>query len=344
MKTSTIHDIARHAGVSVGTVSHVLNGKGNVSLRRVEAVRQAMVELGYRPNANAASLRSQQTGVIALLVPTLENAFFAEILMAVETCAARENRSVMFMTTGENPERARHQVQELVSRRVDGLLIAPSFDYLPLLDELEKFKIPVVLIDRVERDNAFPSVAVDNENACYVGAKHLFSLGLRDVMFISHGQSFWILNQREEGFIRAAREASACESCEVHKLSLDIDEISRQAHTLLAARSHPPEAIFMSSNLAAKGVLPALRELGPDYSSNIALLAMDDFEALSLLAPSISVVRQPSSEIAETAWTMLRTLIDGEILADRHIRIPAALIIRESTSRMGGQYQRKAFV
>jgi DNA-binding LacI/PurR family transcriptional regulator len=71
---------------------------------------------------------------------------------------------------------------------------------------------------------------------------------------------------------------------------------------------------------------------------------MDDFEALSLLAPSISVVRQPSSEIAETAWTMLRTLIDGEILADRHIRIPAALIIRESTSRMGGQYQRKAFV
>src|SRR5258708_35546883 len=119
----------------------------------------------------------------------------------------------MFMTPGEGQERAQQQIHSLVRRRVDGLILVPSFDYQPLLAELEVelevYGIPVVLADRVEAKNPFPSVAVDNKQAGYIGGKHLFDCGYRKIAFVNHGQRFWILNQRREGFAAAAREAGA---------------------------------------------------------------------------------------------------------------------------------------
>ena len=129
------------------------------------------------------------------------------------------------MTTGEDQERAQRQIHSLVQRRVDGLIIVPSFDYQPLLAELEIYGIPVVLADRVEGKNPFPSVAVDNKQAGYIGGKHLFECGYRDIAFVNHGQRFWILNQRREGFAVAAREAGAMAECSFYDFSLDPEEI-----------------------------------------------------------------------------------------------------------------------
>jgi LacI family transcriptional regulator len=326
----TIHDIARIARVSIGTVSNVLNAKPNVNKELSKRVHDAVAVLGYHRNSNAASLRSNQTGMIAVVVPNIENALFSEIVSSIEHRAVADHKGVMFLTTGEDHERAHRQIYSLVQRRVDGLIIVPSFDYQPLLTELAAFDIPVVLADRVEAKNSFPSVAVDNRQAGYVGGKHLFDCGYREVAFINHGRQFWILNERREGFAAAAREAGALATCRFHDFSLDPEDIRAAVLTVLHAPNRP-RAIFAASNIGGKGAIPAIQELGLRIPDDLALLIMDDFEALSLLNPRVSVVSQPAKEIADTAWEMLQSLIAGKKLQVRHARLPPSLIVRGST-------------
>ena len=330
VKEPTIHDIARLARVSIGTVSNVLNAKPFVRAELSERVNAAASKLGYRCNSNAASLRSNQTDMIAVVVPNIENALFSEVVSAIEHLAVAERKGVMFMTTGEDQERAHQQIQNLVSRRVDGLIIVPSFDYQPLVAELDIYGIPVVLADRVEKKNPFPSVAVDNRQAGYIGGKHLFVCGYRDIAFVNHGPRFWILGQRREGFVKAAKEAGFLKRCRFYDFSLDPEEI--RASTLAFLRKgKPPRAIFAASNIAGKGIIPALQHAGLRIPDDVALLVMDDFEALTLLSPPVSVVSQPAKEIAETSWRMLQAIIAGRKLKDPHPRLPARLIIRAST-------------
>jgi LacI family transcriptional regulator len=330
LKEPTIHDIARMARVSIGTVSNTLNAKPSVKADLAERVHAAAARLGYRRNSNAASLRSNQTDMIAVVVPNIENALFSEVVSAIEHRAVAERKGVMFMTTGEDQERAHLQIQNLVSRRVDGLIIVPSFDYQPLLTELDIYGIPVVLADRVEKVNRFPSVAVDNKQAGYIGGKHLFECGYRDIAFINHGPRYWILGQRREGFVQAAKEAGALKRCSFYDFSLDPEEIRVSTLEILRYGKRP-RAIFAASNIAGKGIIPALQEAGLRIPDDVALLVMDDFEALTLLNPAISVVSQPAKQIAETAWNMLQALIAGRKLKNRHARLPASLIARGST-------------
>lgn len=333
-KEPTIHDIARLARVSLGTVSNVLNAKPTVNEELSKRVSRVAAKLGYHRNSNAASLRSNQTDMIAVVVPNIENAFFSEIVSAIEHRAVADRKGVMFMTTGEDQERAQRQIYSLVQRRVDGLIIVPSFDYQPLLAELEVYGIPVVLADRVEGKNPFPSVAVDNKQAGYIGGKHLFDCGYREIAFVNHGRRFWILNQRREGFVAAAREAGALETCSFYDFSLDPEEIRLSTVAILRGAERP-RAFFAASNIAGKGIIPAVQDLRLKIPEDVAILVMDDFEALSLLSPKVSVVSQPARNIAETAWQMLQTLIAGRKLKQRHPRLPPSLIVRGSTRAIG---------
>lgn len=330
MSEPTVQDIARLAKVSLGTVSNVLNGRQSVREDLVIRVSDAARKLGYRRNSNAASLRSNQTDTVAVAVPNIENAFFAEIVSAIEHLGVSDRRGVVFLTTGEDQARAHRQIYSLISRRVDGLILVPSFDYQPMIGELETYGVPVVLIDRVESNNPFPSVAVDNRQAGRIGGQHLFAAGYRRIAFFGHAHDRWILNQRHEGFLEAARSAGASEFIQSYELSLDPEEIRQETLRILAGPDRP-EAIFGASNIIAKGVIPAIQSLSLSIPEDIGLLVIDDFEALTLLNPGISVVAQPSEDIARVGWKMLLRLIDGEELDVQHVRLSAKLIERGST-------------
>jgi LacI family transcriptional regulator len=246
---------------------------------------------------------------------------------------------VLFLTTGEDEERARRQIYNLISRRIDGLILVPSFDFQPVLPELRTYGVPVVLLDRVEAKNPLPTVAVDNRKAGQLGGDHLFAAGYRRVAFFGHAHEHWILNQRREGFLDAARAAGVIELCPSYELSLDPVEIRDTAREILDGAR--PQAIFAASNIAAKGVIPAIQRLGLRIPEDVALLVMDDFEALSLLDPGISVVAQPSQQIAEVGWRMLRQSIAGEKLEAQHVRLPANLIVRGSTPPVAKERKRR---
>jgi len=330
VKEPTVHDIAQLAGVSLGTVSNVLNGRSSVTEELALRVTEAAIKLGYRRNTNAASLRSNQTDMIAVAVPNIENAFFAEIVSAIEHLGVSDRRGVMFLTTGEDQQRAQRQVHSLISRRIDGLILIPSFDFQPMIPDLETYGVPVVLVDRVESRNPFPTVAVNNRQAGRLGGQHLFESGYRRIAFFGHHHEHWILSERLQGFMEAAREAGASDRCRSYEMSLDPNNIRETARRILTGGERP-EAIFAASNIVAKGVIPAIQGLGLRIPDDVGVLVMDDFEALTLLSPGISVIAQPSAEIAETGWRMMRMLIAGEQMAHRHVRLPARLIVRGST-------------
>lgn len=332
MKEPTVHNIAQLANVSLGTVSNVLNGRATVKEELAKRVIDAADLLGYRRNNNAASLRSNQTDMIAVAVPNIENAFFAEIVTAIEHLGVHDRRGVMFLTTSEDQDRAQRQVHNLISRRIDGLILVPSFDFQSMISDLETYGVPVVLVDRVESYNPFPSVAVDNRQAARLGGHHLFEAGYKNVAFFGHDHDFWILNERREGFLEAAREAGTTKTCRSYELSLEPDEV-REATLEILTGSELPDALFAASNLAAKGMIPAIQSVGLRIPEDIGLLVMDDFEALTLVASGISVVAQPSEAIAETAWSLLKQLIAGEKPEVQHIRLPATLIERGSTQK-----------
>jgi len=331
MREPTVHDIAELARVSLGTVSNVLNARSTVKEELVLRVNEAAAKLGYRRNTNAASLRNNQTDMIAVAVPNIENAFFAEIVTSIEHLGMAERKGVMFLTTSEDQERAQRQIHNLISRRIDGLIIVASFDVHPMIPDLEKYGVPVVLVDRVEAENPFPSVAVDNFQAGYLGGRHLFEAGYSHVAFFGHGLHFWNLNQRHEGFLEAARQAGRAALCQSYEVRLDPEDIKTRAMKILD-RKRRPHAIFASSNIAAKGIIAAIQALGLRVPEDVALMVMDDFEALTLLSPAISVVAQPSTEIAETGWRMMQALISGTALRERHVRLPPRLIVRGSTT------------
>jgi LacI family transcriptional regulator len=334
LKEPTVHDIAQLAGVSLGTVSNVLNGRSTVKEKLALSVMEAAAKLGYRRNANAASLRSNQTDIIAVAVPNIENAFFVEIVSSIERLAGADHRFVMFLTTGEDQERAQRQIHSLISRRIDGLMLIPSFDFQPMIPDLHTYGVPVVLVDRVESKNPFPTVAVDNRQAGRLGGQHLFESGYRHVGFIGHHHHHWILNERLQGFVMAARERGLADRCDSFEMSLDPSDI-REATLRLLNGPKRPEAIFAASNVAAKGVIPAIQAAGLRIPDDIGLLVMDDFDALTLSNPGISVVAQPSADIAQAGWRMMRQLISGEHIAHKHIRLPAKLVVRGSTRGPG---------
>jgi LacI family transcriptional regulator len=199
VKEPTVQDIAQLARVSLGTVSNVLNGRPSVKEELALRVVEAAAKLGYRRNSNAASLRSNQTDVIAVAVPNIENAFFAEIVSSIEHLGISDRRGVMFLTTSENEERAQRQVYNLISRRIDGLILVPSFDFQPMIPALQTYGVPVVVIDRVESKNPLPTVAVNNRQAGRLGAQHLFAAGYERVAFFGHAREHWILNEPRSG-------------------------------------------------------------------------------------------------------------------------------------------------
>lgn len=331
MKNPTIVDIAKRASVSVGTASNVMNRRPVVSKALVERVEAAAAELGYNRNTLAASLRSSRTGVIALVVPNIENAFFSEVLQEIENLALDSEKSVMFMTTGEDEARTRRHLQAIISRRVDGLIIVPAFDYQPALAELERYGIPIVVADRISQKNPFPSVSVDHKAAGEMAGRHLLEIGARDVVYFGHSRpDYWILKQREDGFSAALANQPEQVSVRSFSMSLDVFVGKEQALTALKALDKPPQAIFAASNLASKSVLPALQAKGWSIPGDTRFLAMDDFEALTMMQPGISVISQPSAQIASQAWQKLMHLIDGEEAGENALLQPE-LIVRGST-------------
>jgi LacI family transcriptional regulator len=322
-----MNDVARAAGVSLKTVSRVVNGEITVAPALVARVRAAVATLGYRPHIGASMLRRNdpRTQTIGLLVEDVGNPFSAVLHRAVEDEARPRGVHVLTGSLDENPDRERDLARAFARRLADGLILAPAGpDQSYLATELPP-GTPVVFVDRPATGFAGDSVQATNLAGATGAVRHLIAYGHRRIAFLGDLARIPTARSRRQGYLAAVAEAGL----RPHVLYEATGSPAAEAATLrLLEGPDPPTALFTSQNLITIGAVRALRRLG--RHRDVALVGFDDFPLADLLEPAITVVAQDPAAMGRTAARALFERIDGLTGDPREFSIATTLIPRGS--------------
>jgi DNA-binding LacI/PurR family transcriptional regulator len=330
---ATIRDIAKRAGVSVATVSYVINGTKPVAPQTAARVRRAMEELDYYPNAAAQSLRTRTTHVIGAVISDITNPFFATLVRGVEDCARESGYSVLICNTGESLENERLYLELLCRRRVDGLILAPTGKNDELIHRLIKRKMHIVFIDRVLPDISAPAVLSQNEEGAYLATSHLIQHGHWRIGIVLGLPDVSTTRERYRGYLKALRDHGILlhPSLVVHGHSRVA--AAREACRALLSRADPPTALFVTNNLMTIGAMQAIRENGLRCPRDISVVGFDDFEWAEAFDPPLTTVAQRPYEIGRRAAQTLLAMIRGRPGAETGVvRLGVELKVRGSVA------------
>lgn len=331
----TMRDVARLAGVSVATVSAVINSSATVSEFRTKRVRDAMEALDYYPDQVARSLKVGRTNVVGMVVPDITNNFFPQLIRGVEDAARKQGYSVILCDSNEDPEEERRHLDTLFSRRVDGVLIAcsdPSAGY----EHLMRRRFPIVFVDRIPRGVAHGAIATDNVEAGARATNHLIDLGHERIAFITGKLGLSPHYGRLDGFRKAMQSRGLPILAEyLREGDLEIETGRRLGVELLSL--HPrPTAIISSNNKMLLGLVGAFTELGVRCPEGVSVIGFDDAVWTEHFNPNMTVMAQPAFEIGTAAFEMLHTKMraaDGDANQEVGLRLfPAQLRVRGSTA------------
>jgi LacI family transcriptional regulator len=328
-----IKDVAAHAGVSVATVSRVLNSNPSVTEETRDRVYAAMAALNYRPNAVARSLRTEATKTLGLIIGDILNPFFTELARAVEDEAREAGYTVIIGNADERADQQDHYVRTLLEQRVDGLLICPTAEVTPLVEELARDDLPLVFLDRTLPGMEVPSVRVDGTRAIGELISHLRALGYRRVAFISGPGTLSTGRERTEAFLVAAAD-NGLEVPEEYVRMGDFRAGSGQALTsALLDLPEPPEVIFLGDNLMALGALDEVRMRGLRIPDDIALASFDDVPWFTHIHSPMTAISQPTTELGRRAVRVILDSLRGK--PAESVVLPAVLVVRESCGEAG---------
>lgn len=328
-------DVARHAGVSISTVSHVINGTRYVKEETVDAVMKAIRETGYVHNTIARSLVTASTQTIGLAISAISNFYFADIISAILDSARAAGYTLLLSDTYDDPDEEMRVVQALHQRRVDGLLLAPcGGPDDPALNFISELGIPTVLVDRCASDQ-FHQVGTENVEATAGLVQHLAEHGHSRVGVISGRQTVRTSIERFSGYQAGLERCGLSFDESLVALGDSTATAAEAAVTSLLSAPKPPTALVVTNNHMTIGVMRALTARGVKVPSDLALAVFDDFEWASLFSPKLTAIAQPIPQIAAQAVTMLTSLIADRRQEPQTVRIDPAFMRRESCGCTG---------
>ena len=329
---ATIRDVARLAGVSVATVSHVINGTRPVAPETAARVWKAIKELDYHPNAVARSLRTRTTHAIGVVVSDITNPFFATLVRGAEDAALEAGYSIIVCNSDEDLQKEDLYVNMLRRRRMDGLLIAPVRDGAsPAVRELAQSGITFVFVDRKAKGIEADAVLSDNVRGAYLATKHLIERGHERIGIILGIKGATTTEERFRGYRKALEE---------HDLAVDERLVvyggyradgGQEALSGLLSLPDRPSAVFSTNNLMTLGALRELRQRCIKIPGEMAIVGFDELEWAELVEPPLTVVSQRPYEIGYRAVKLLLERIRNPDLEPREIRVPVDLRIRGTT-------------
>ena len=331
-KSPTMKDVARLAGVSISTVSHVINKTRYVEPETREKVYEAIKTLGYRPNILASSLRKRVTNTIGLIISNITNLFYPEVVRGVEDLLAKYNYNLILCNSDENVEKEKNYIEVLFSRRVDGLIITPSksSETRENLDLFREKNIPVVLVDRKIEGLEEDVVLADNIEGTYEAISYLISLGHKRIGIITGPLDTTTGCERLEGYLKALEDKGIKKDDNLIYEGDFKEEGGYKGVEALLNISNPPTAIFTSNNLMALGALKKITELGLKIPQDLSLVSFDDMDWFPYFSPPLTAVYQPAYELGETAVKLLFERLKRGRKKRKEVRLPTKLIIRES--------------
>ncbi|MFE7354351.1 LacI family DNA-binding transcriptional regulator [Streptomyces sp. NPDC057543] len=325
---ASIKDVAAEAGVSVATVSRVLNSHPSVSPDARARVLAAVDVLGYRPNAVARSLRTDQTRTLGLVISDVLNPYFTELARFVEEEARALGYSVIIGNADERPDLQEHHVRSLLDRRIDGLLVSPADGSSPLMPGSAGSGTPMVFVDRWIQGVDVPVVRADGRGAIRDLVAHLHRLGHRRLAIVAGPAATTTGNERVEAFREALREYGlALPDAYIGQGDFQADSGRRVTERFLAL-PEPPEIVFAADNLMALGALDAIRARGLRVPRDIGLAAFDDIPWFLHTDPPITAIAQPTGELGRAAVRALVDIVEGR--SPQSVTLPARLVVRSS--------------
>ena len=330
----SIKDIARHLGVSTALVSYVLNNKSDrVSVEMAEKIRQAALQLNYRPNLIARSLQSGKTNTLGLIVADISNPFFSQIARIIEDEAKRSGYTVIFGSNDESVEKSQALLDTLVNRQVDALIIAPAEFTEHQLRALQEKKIPFVLIDRYFRDVPANSVRIDNYRAAYAAVDHLIKTGSRRVAMLAYDTGLQHITERIAGYKDALKENGIDfrSSWLVRASYQHLEEETSTGMRKLLLPSPAVDAFFFATNSLAIQGLRQIIGLKIRVPDELAVISFDEADAFDFFYSPITFVKQSLEDIGKQAVQLALDSIAQKSFLPREVIVDASLIIREST-------------
>ncbi|MGW7257786.1 LacI family DNA-binding transcriptional regulator [Streptomyces sp. NPDC054834] len=332
---STMADVARSAGVSVATVSHVLNGTRPVLPHTRRAVLDAVDELGYTPNTLARSLVTSRTRSIGLAVSATSNPYFTEILQGVEAAALEEGYSLLIADPHDDPEHERKVVQLLHERRVDGMIVAPSADPRGLVAYLGRHDVPAVFLDRVidgrtGTGSRFDQVCAENTEPMTRLVTHLAGLGHRRIGLVAGLPGLSTTSERIAGYRHGLAAAGLARDERLEVCGNSESAGAERATAALLALTPAPTALVTANNAMTIGALRALRARDLFVPGDIALCCFDDFAWADLFSPRLTAVAQPSRDIGARAVQVLLDRLAAPDGPARTVRLPSSFVHRTS--------------
>lgn len=328
----TLRDVALKAGVSAMTVSRVINGREGVDAETQRRVEDAIEALDYVPNRLARGMISQKTQTIGLIVPDVANPFFSPVVRGAEMAARRSGYRILLCNSEGDLRLEREYIDDLVSHRVEGLMLAPANDasrhsVFPLL----RRGFPVVLIDRALPDLDCDLVVADGAGGAQRLVEHLIAVGHREIAHLTDADDTSTGRERLKGY-QAGLAAAGIAFREELVFRTTVDQIGGYRATQQVLALDPlPTAIFTVNNMTVVGAMKALRERGLAVPQDMALVCFDDVEHLAVLSPFLTVIDQPAETFGSLGAQLLLERIGGKAGARaRRIILQTDLLIRLS--------------
>ncbi len=330
----TMRQIAERAGVSIGTVSHVINETATVRPKLRERVLEVIRSMGYQPSALAQGLRRKRTNMLGMVIPDITNPFFPGVVRGVEDVAFKRSFRVILCNADNDPSKEASYVRELRSYHIAGLLIIPasSADIAGHLRAYALASVPVVCIDRVPEKWKGDAVLVANAEGGYLATRHLIQMGHERLAVITGPLNLTNAAERLKGFTRALDESGLKIEPEFIQHARFDTESAYQAALRLLRMLPRPTAIFACNDLMAFGVLQAARELRLRVPEDLSIAGFDSLEFTNFTDPSLTSVYQPGYQLGATAARLLLQRVDGMRSAPKRVLLPTELNKRNSVA------------
>jgi LacI family transcriptional regulator len=338
----SIKQVAAVAGVSVGTVSNVLNKPDVVAEATRLRVNAVIAQLGFVRNESARQLRAGSSRAVGLLVIDAANPFFADVARGVEDAVQQVGGVVLLGNSAGDGERERRYLELFEQQRVRGVLIAPTGDQNPPLESLTRLGIPVVFVDRYPEDLAYSSVSVDDVAGGRLAASHLVETGHRRIAFVGGPSSLRQVRDRKQGAeeVVGATQDGILLVISTPALTTAAGRMAADEIATLDDR-HRPTAVFAANDLIAIGLLSGLAAHGLRVPEDVAIVGYDDIEFAEAAAVPLSSVRQPRIELgrcaAELLFTQIRALEAHRPVELEQVRFECNLVVRRSSAPTAGR-------
>ncbi len=327
----TIYDIAEKAGVSIATVSRVINNSPGVKEETRERVMAVIKQANYSPNAMAAALTSKKTYTVGLLIPDIANPFFAELARGIEDRANFYGYNVIICNTDNKPHKEKAYLRLLMQKRTDGIVFAAAEAGSAAITQLTRRGFPVVLLARELEGADLETVLVDNVEGGYLATKHLLELGHRQIAIVTETTTIKASQDRYYGYLKALEEEGIHPLEEYRIFNVGGIEAAQEASRKLLELPNPPTAVVAFNDLVAIGLMEGAKKAGLKIPRDLSVVGFDDTIIATITDPPLTTMAQPIYQMGSCAIDRLVGLIKGESRGSKRMVLETRLVVRRST-------------